>query len=181
MAICANCGEWFIYRRSRYCSLECSGDISRNKRHGLCKTKEHVAWVSMRYRCLRPTCKAYPRYGGRGIKICDRWEIFENFLEDMGPCPPGGSLDRIDNDGDYEPVNCRWGTKTEQTRNRSCAWTGEKVETLQNLLASGYSFGDVAKTMGKTETAIAAKASKCGFRSTYRQRRSMTVRSSIPA
>lgn len=83
------------------------------------KTAEHAAWLEMRKRCLCKTNRAYPNYGGRGITICDRWSVFENFLEDMGRKPsPSHSLDRERNDGNYEPGNCRWATRTEQSRNR---------------------------------------------------------------
>jgi len=73
----------------------------------------------MKYRCLAPTCKHYKNYGGRGIKVCDRWlNSFENFLLDMGRKPsPKHSIDRIDVNGDYEPSNCRWATDGEQMRN----------------------------------------------------------------
>ena len=83
-------------------------------------TPEYMAWSSMKARCLRPTANNYPLYGGRGITICQRWtDNFEAFLSDMGLKPSKDhSLDRIDNDGNYEPGNCRWATPIMQSRNK---------------------------------------------------------------
>lgn len=87
--------------------------------HGMSRTPIYESWKAMRKRCLNPNAPKYRLYGGRGITICERWDYFENFREDMGERPIGLSLDRIDNDGNYEPGNCRWATQKEQQNNRS--------------------------------------------------------------
>lgn len=97
-----------------------AGKNNGNYRHGgyLEFKKEYNSWRAMKERCDNKKYHAYNRYGGRGIRYCERWKDFANFLHDMGRKPtPKHSLDRIDNDGDYCPENCRWATQTEQVRN----------------------------------------------------------------
>lgn len=91
----------------------------RKYKHGMYGTGVYSSWQAMIQRCANPNNPFYHRYGGRGIKICDRWLSFENFYADMGDSTSGYQIDRIDNDGDYEPTNCRWSTPKENTRNRS--------------------------------------------------------------
>lgn len=101
-------------------------------------TKEHKTWRRIKYRCLNKNSASYPLYGGRGISVCDRWlNSFENFYKDMGPKPgPEYSIDRIDNNGNYCPENCRWATPKKQANNRRTnicyVYRGEKL-TMSEL------------------------------------------------
>jgi hypothetical protein len=96
------------------------------------ETKTFKAWMRMRERCMNPKTERWPHYGGRGISVCKRWaESFENFLEDMGECPPSYSLDRVDVNGNYEPANCRWATNAQQARNKTTnVWVDHNGERM---------------------------------------------------
>lgn len=95
-------------------------------RHGMSYTRTYRTWISMKRRCTLRTHNDYQWYGARGISVCKRWaDSFESFLADMGEAPEGMSIDRIDNNGNYEPSNCKWSTPTEQNQNRrpSSEWS----------------------------------------------------------
>jgi hypothetical protein len=87
-------------------------------KHGLADSKVYNLWRGMMRRCYDEKSKDYPRYGGRGISVCDRWHLVENFVADMGAAPVGMSLDRKDNEGAYSPENCRWAGAKVQARNK---------------------------------------------------------------
>lgn len=131
-----------------------------HRTHGLSRTHEYYCWMSMRTRCLSPIHHKYKDYGGRGITICERWrDSFENFLSDMGPRPsPKHSIDRIDNDGDYEPGNCRWALPHIQHANKRrdprCKLTDEQAREVVRLAYAGYKVSAIAAQFSVVEPII---------------------------
>jgi len=115
------------------------GKLHPAYKHGKnCKnSKTYRSWFNMKQRCINPNTFYFKNYGGRGIMICERWMVFENFLADMGECPKGMSIDRINNDGHYEPSNCKWSTRKEQARNsKQAKLNKDEVEKIRILLTT---------------------------------------------
>lgn len=132
---------------------------------------EYRVWVGMLARCLNPSTSAFPRYGGRGITVCEEWQAdFANFYHDMGPRPsPRHSIDRINNDGPYAPNNCRWATPDVQAKNKSKTrpsncWTEEEVATLRRMHAEYFDFEDIARAVGRSYQTVRLRAHLLGLR-----------------
>jgi hypothetical protein len=117
--------------------------VENHTTHGYSNRPEYACWKNLIARCTRPNLSSWAGYGGRGIRVCDEWrKSFEAFHRDMGDRPGAGfQIDRIDNDGDYEPGNCRWVTLTQQLRNKRTSrlveWDGRRVTVAEAAELSG--------------------------------------------
>lgn len=131
--------------------------LAMRTKHGFAnRTLTYRTWKEMRQRCNNPNSDKYKWYGGRGIGICARWDSFDAFLEDMGERQPGTTIDRIDNDGDYEPDNCRWASHVEQTRKQSKnKLTIALAAALRADHANGMSYRQLADKYGLGKQAVA--------------------------
>jgi hypothetical protein len=117
-------------------------------------TPAYSCWIGMRSRCNNPRHQQFKHYGGRGIRVCERWDSYANFLEDMGEKPRGLSLERINVDGDYEPGNCRWATQREQMRNM-------RITRRITVEGTTYVAADLADKLGVKTDTIVKRAKTC--------------------
>ena len=162
--MCLRVGVWDKYQLMRISACQpCSHTI-----HGHHKSKIYNKWVGMHNRCSNPKNASYNDYGGRGISVCSRWNDVNVFMSDMGECPDGYQLDRIDNNGNYEPGNCRWASRVDNMRNRRttayiningqsklakewAAVSGLKLETINSRIRRGYTGESIIQPVKDTK------------------------------
>lgn len=137
------------------------------KKHGMYGSRENKSWSTMLERCTNPNAKSYSDYGGRGITVCERWRSFDNFFADMGPRPPGTTLDRKDNAKGYEPGNCRWSTSAEQQNNRRNSrrylFQGVQYTSLQLSEITGLGYHALRKQLSNFGGDVMAAVARYGI------------------
>lgn len=130
-------------------TIEMNKQRARHGRSHEARGSAYASWRSMRDRCNAPNNPEYSNYGGRGIRICQRWDSFKAFVADMGERPPGTSIDRIDVNGNYEPGNCRWATSVQQNRNRRTGvLDADRVREILGRHEHGESQRSVSRRLG---------------------------------
>jgi hypothetical protein len=151
---CGNVKEFLLCKWRFNKVRACTCYRKKTEIHGMSRTPVYGAWDAMVKRCTRKWHAAYLLYGGRGVSVCERWKSFENFYADMGDPPTvGHSIDRINNDGNYEPSNCRWATLLEQANNKS---TNVRV----SYKGKSYTLSQLAKEFNVSYSAILGRYSK---------------------
>lgn len=125
------------------------------------KDRTHKSWTAMKQRCQNPEAPDYVRYGGHGIRVCDRWQSFPAFLADMGARPVGTTLDRVKNEQGYFPCNCRWATPAQQQQNmRSTKLNARRVKQMRWLYAGGFKQADLARAFGVSQSLVSLVTSR---------------------